>query len=858
MTEDLSNSIHEMDEGLERLDLWNLVEPLLKNRWAVTLIVTGAFLLGVLYNLHATPIYGARSSLVIRRNYPTAVIRQDEASLPDKLNTFWDFNTKVSMITSRPLAEELVKRLIEAGHFKTRLEAINYASMSSEDKSRFIRAKAGIIGGVRTRNLKDTNIVTISYQSPDPVLARDVVNFLADIVVEFDRKEQMRILNNSLSYLNGQMDEARKRMEEAEGKMYEYRLKHDIFYVDMDRELMGSRRARLVQKLTEAKQSRRQLESQIAQLSDLLNRKDYTKYTPVWSGNQILVDLSNRLVSAEIKYEELMLRYQEKYPDVIRAKEEIKILKQKFEEEVIKTQTKLNYDLNVVKSQEKLLEGTLAETEHSAVISTEKDIEYVVLEREASSARELYRTLLAAVKEVTVNTNSLTEYVMYTHEKALLPKRPIKPNKPLNLIISLMLGTILAGAFAFGREYLDQTVRHPDDIKKSLNVPVLSTVPLHSRKSDEGKERDIAVHVRDHPKSLFSESITSLRSYLNIKLPQEKSMAIMVTSSAPREGKSLISTNLATSMALEGKKTLIIDADLHHPMMHKVFNIENNTGLFNLIVEALNPHWSDLDMGSISFGDLQHLIRLKQWSGTIKIQWDSLSWPLAISFKEGRPVGANIKEWKERFSRPSGFPPPENPSFSIDESEIADLDSTETSGKQALEFIHQYPRLCRSTYFINVAAEKYIKDSGIKNLHILTAGTNARNPSEILGSEQMRIALQFLRERYDRIIIDSPPAFPLSDVSVLSPMTDGIMWICRCGEVPRSMLQHNVQQIQHVQPNILGVVINALDLKRDRYYYYGYSSYYYYRRYYRYRYSYYYEHEDEAGEKKKSSLPAPG
>jgi Mrp family chromosome partitioning ATPase len=100
----------------------------------------------------------------------------------------------------------------------------------------------------------------------------------------------------------------------------------------------------------------------------------------------------------------------------------------------------------------------------------------------------------------------------------------------------------------------------------------------------------------------------------------------------------------------------------------------------------------------------------------------------------------------------------------------------------------------------------------------------------------MKILLKLLRERFDRIIIDAPPAWPLADVSVISPLADWVLWICRSGEIPKGMFQHTVQQIQRVQPNIIGVVMNAVDLHRDRYYYYGYPNYYYSSRYYRYRY----------------------
>jgi uncharacterized protein involved in exopolysaccharide biosynthesis/Mrp family chromosome partitioning ATPase len=840
MEDNALGTLLENSEG-ESANLWEMVLPLIKHRWVILLVLSVSLLIGILYNLNATPIYEAQSMVVIRLFIPNKIIREKETDSPGYATNWFDFITKIRMVNSQPLLEMMTRNLVEQGALKKEIDEGGWSSMSDEEKDRWIAQKAGILkGGLTVVNPEETTFVQITYQSPDAILARDVVNSLADTVVEYNQTRSLNTMKESLSYLNQQLEDSRKRVAEAEEKLFKYRVEKKIFSTDVDRQLMASRRADLVTKLTGVQELRRELESKILQLDKLLQRKDYTKFTPVSEDDRILVDLNKDLVTAEIKYEQLLLSYQEKHPEVIKAAGEIRILKQKFEQELTRTRTGMEYNLNVVKTRERFLVETLAQTEEDAVASTEKDIDYVVLDREANSARELYRTLLGAVKEVSINTNNIMNNEIFVHQKARVPTLPIKPQKETDIIFALVIGLVLGGVYAFGREYLDQTIRHPDDVVRAVHLPVLSTVPLYSSKKQ--KEMNLPLHLTNYPKSLFAESITALRTYLNLKLPEEHPVSIMITSSAPREGKTLIASNLAISMALDGKKTLLIDADLHRPTLHKTFHLDKQIGLFDLIVEALNPRWSDLDLSTLSFGDFQHMIRLKQWSGTMKIQWDSLPSPLTISYKEGRPVGSNIKEWKERYTGPGGFPPPENPGFSLDESEIADLAIAEHAGEQALEFIDKYPRLQRSAYFIEVVAQNYIQPTDYKNLSVLTAGTNPKNPSEILGSDQMKILLHILRERYERIILDMPPAWPLSDVSVLSPQVDGVLWICRTGEIPRNMFTRNVRQIQQVQPNILGVVINAVDLQRDRYYYYGYSPYYYYSRYY--RSSYYYEHTE--------------
>jgi Mrp family chromosome partitioning ATPase len=392
-------------------------------------------------------------------------------------------------------------------------------------------------------------------------------------------------------------------------------------------------------------------------------------------------------------------------------------------------------------------------------------------------------------------------------------------------MLGLVLGLTAGVAFAYGREYLDQSIHSPEDINRLTRLPVLAVIPLYSY-SGNGKQPLPAERffITDHPKSLFSEGITSLRNYLNIKLPQEGPVSLLITSSVPREGKSLICSNLALSMAVDGKRTLLIDADLHRPTVHKIFEFDKRSGLSELIIEILKPSLSEMDLSQLNLGDLQHFIQLKQWSGTVRIFWDQLKDPLKISYQEGSAVGSNLALWRQSFPA-EGVHSPREIYFELDEFEIAAVDSQELSGKRAIEFLHQFPRIWKSSYFKELL-EKYLHSARSDNLFILSAGQSPSNPSEVLGSDQMRTLIDIFEEIFDRVILDCPPSWPLSDVSVLAPRVNGVLWICRSGDTPKKMFKDGVNRLREVQPNILGVVLNAVDIHRDWYYYYGYSSYY--------------------------------
>ncbi|MFO8055766.1 MAG: GNVR domain-containing protein [bacterium] len=809
----------------EELNLQETLRPLLKHRWEILLFVLLGLLVAFLYIHLTTPLYRAESTIILRINSSTNVIREREAEVKDQIRKE-DFNTNMKTIKSLPLAKKLVKQMIERGYFQDDLEKVDYYNMEKQKKEEFVARKArSIKSGLMVDNPSETNMINIQYEHPDPVFAKHVVNELAELAVENNKKEQLLTTKNSLSYLNEQLDKSRKELKEAEADLYRYRQNHEIFQADMDKKLIGRQRADLSAKLTDIRAEIQELESKTSELGALKKKRNFTKYNPLIEDSRILNSLRQDLVQAEIKYEELKGTYLENHPDMKKTRRRIKVLKDKFKQELIITLERLKSKLNVLESKERYLKKSLEKMEDAAITSTEKDIEYIVMERESNSATELYRTLLSAVKEVNVNANNLANSVMFVHKTADTPPSPVKPNKPLNLMMGLVMGAMLGLAWAYGMEYMDQSVQTPDDIKKHTSLNALSTIPLLRENTDS----PTPLLSRQNKKSLFVEGITGLRTHLKVHIPQEAPYSILFTSSMPQEGKTLITSNVALSFAQDGKKTIIVDGDLHHPSIHKNFGVDRENGIFDLIIQALSPDWSELDLKKLSLGDALYLIRLKEWSGTMKINWDSLPHPLTISYEQGSAIYSNIQKWRDRYADENEFPLPKDLNFQMDGSELPEVTAEQQSGNEALNFLKKYPRLSKSSFFRQAILQNYVKETEFENLDVLTAGTFTDNPAFLLGSQQMQILLQILKENYDRIIIDTPPAWPLSDVGIMSTLVDGIIWIARSGKTPRKMMQTSIQHIMEIQPNVLGVVMNAVDLKKSFYYYYGYYPYRYYK-----------------------------
>jgi len=272
-------------------------------------------LAGIVYNLNATRIYRAQSSIIIQIRGSDDVIRPGTVMSTPQIGNLWAFKTRIETINSEPMMQRLVERLVERGYFKAELERIGYDKLSEENQRAWRNLTAlGFKGRITVQNPKDTNVAKISFLSPDPVMARDIVNFLAEIVSEASRDQQKKEMEESLSSINEKKAEAKKKLELAEGKLYAYRQENKIFNLEMDQKLIANQREALVARLADISDLRRDAEAKIQQLDLILARKDYTRFTPVSTDNLVLNSLNEQLVSSQVDYEDLLVRYDEKHP----------------------------------------------------------------------------------------------------------------------------------------------------------------------------------------------------------------------------------------------------------------------------------------------------------------------------------------------------------------------------------------------------------------------------------------------------------------------------------------------------------------------------------------------------------------
>ncbi len=188
-----------------------------------------------------------------------------------------------------------------------------------------------------------------------------------------------------------------------------------------------------------------------------------------------------------------------------------------------------------------------------------------------SALQSTYAGLLSGTRQSATNTISVIE-------PAYLPTSPVGPHPLLTVIAATIIAFVLATAAAYLLDYLDDTIRSPDQISRRIGVPVVGTIARFQNGDGTG-----GLIMRDNPRSPEAEGFRGLRVAVQFSLNANNAKSLLITSPHQGDGKSLIAANLALALAQSGLRTLLIDLDLHRPSQHKVFGVDNEQGLSTLL-----------------------------------------------------------------------------------------------------------------------------------------------------------------------------------------------------------------------------------------------------------------------------------
>ncbi len=602
-----------MDENQnEQIDFRDYLRVILKRRWTIITIFAVIAITVTIHTFTATPIYEATTRLIIEKENPNVVSIQEVMAI-DASGTDY-YQTQYKIIESRTIAREVIRRLnLDKSEeffpkpkddlisnliasiketFKSKKDAVVSLLKTDNDTGQLedfdidYNLVSAFIGRISVEPIRNSRLLDLKFQAKDPVLAARIVHTLAKSYIDQNLETKLDAVQDAVKWLYNRIEQEREKVGKAEEALLKYKEKHNIvtdFTSDVEN-ITAQKLAQLNTNVVEAESKRVEAETRYRQAKALEGTPDMLDSVPDVLNNQLIIQIKTMEVELYKRMSELSKKYGSKHPQMIAVQSELKTLKQRKSQEINRVINSLKNEYKVSLAREESLKEALARQKQESLDLNQKAIEYGVLRREAESAREMYELLIKRFKETTLTEDMRTGNIRIV-DRAEVPQKPVKPRKKLNILLALIVGLSLGTGMAFFLEFMDNTIKIPEDIKRYLNIPYLGPVPVFAMDGNPDKEVHKELVTVHSPKSTASESYRGIRTGILFSSAESEPQAIMVASAGPLEGKTITAANLAITMAQSGSKVVILDCDLRRPRMHNMFGITRDQGITNLLVE---------------------------------------------------------------------------------------------------------------------------------------------------------------------------------------------------------------------------------------------------------------------------------
>jgi len=562
-----------------------------------------------LYTFTATPLYQASAKLIIEKNEANPLSNYGYVAYdPDFLET------QTQIITSSSVGRKVVRLLnleqsydaffaatkdrfspvsaiyglfrgvgkVVGGLFSSDANTAT-AMMAGENRETLTREDQlamAVSGGISVSPVPESRVVNVNYTSPNPVLSRMIANAVSKAYIEKILDMRMQSASYEIEWMTGKAEEERIKLEQAEAELQQYIKDKDIVTIENRLAVTPQKLSALTSQFTQAETQRKQLEAVYQKVIQMNDRPEAALTIPVVADNPTVQSIRTQMLATEQKISELTKKYGPKHPVMKRTQAELESLQAKQEREIrhVIDTVKIQYEL--AQKNEADMAQLLASTKSSTMNINEHFTQYEHLKRKVENGRQLYDALVKKISEQRVTDRAQTTDV-WVVEEAPTPEVPVSPNKKRSLLLGLLLGTMGGIGLAFFIEYLDNTVKSPDDAQERFGLPVLGTVPRL-----EPKEGDIEKILLSAERSNYAESFKTLRTAIMLSSADAPPKGILVTSMLPEEGKTTSAVNLAISFAMTGKHVLLVDGDLRRPRIHNVFSLDNSRGLSTYLAGA--------------------------------------------------------------------------------------------------------------------------------------------------------------------------------------------------------------------------------------------------------------------------------
>ncbi|MBW1872153.1 MAG: GumC family protein, partial [Deltaproteobacteria bacterium] len=517
---------HEVQESqIDLRDYWNVV---LKRRWTVVAFFIIIVTLVTIFTIRQTKIYEAKASVVIEP-YAPQVLGNVREVYNMGAGSYWSnkeyYETQYHIISSRSGSQKVVQLLRLEGN----KEFLGIDKLTLEDQKLFLDEPidyAEIVQGMLSvEPVKDSRTANIKVRHQYPKWAQRIANAVVNAYIDYNRQVRRQVTQDAAGWLAGQANDLKKRMEEAEFQLYEYKKNKKILSVSLeDRQNITSQRLQdLNQTLSRVQAEYFALEAKRKQILDVKENRTGLDSVDKVINNRLIQLLKESYVKLKEEQSELSSKYLPDHPKLKVVNNKVALIRKNIDREVDNVLASLESEYKAKQGSEISLRKEISKIKAEAHDINKKELDYKRLKRVSDNYTALYQHVLKRQKEATLASHQETNNV-YKLDSAIEPHFPVSPRVRLNILLAVVIGLLGGVGLAFFLEYLDNTIKNQEDVERYLQIPFLGIVP--SIKLDPHLEEGETTFHRDnylvsHPKSSVAECCRTVRTNILFMSPEK-------------------------------------------------------------------------------------------------------------------------------------------------------------------------------------------------------------------------------------------------------------------------------------------------------------------------------------------------
>jgi polysaccharide biosynthesis transport protein len=562
--------------------LYDYLLILRKHQWLILAFLLTVVTIVSIATFRMRPVYVAKATIEIDRENSNILPFQGADSYDYMMDMDNYIETQAKVLTSETLALQTIRNTGLAGNPEfssggVPSEAIATGTLANQKRPPEV---AAFLGSLSVKRVPNSHLMEVSYESTDPVFAARILNAHLENFKSQNIQSRYEATLEATRFLTSQLNELKLTVKQSEDARINYERQNQIWSVDDKSNITTERLADLDKQLTEAQAEtlKKQALYEYAKAGDI-------DAVPDVRSDSLLQDLQRRRSELAVQYTDAVNQYGPNFPKVQRLQIQIKETDDQIAKENKAIIFALESDYQEAKQKEELIRQALEQQKAETNDMAEKLVQYNILKRESEADKSLYEGLLTKLKEAGISEGLKSSNIRVV-DPAMIPSYPSRPAKARNIALAFLVGLVGGIGLALLREYLDNTVKTPDDVEMLARLPSLAVVPAFGGGSatkrrmsffggedTNGHDKRIELVAQHLPKSQMSEAFRALRTALLLSQPDHPPQVILVTSALPREGKTTAAANLAVTLAQLGDKTVLVDADLRKPGVGRLLNL---------------------------------------------------------------------------------------------------------------------------------------------------------------------------------------------------------------------------------------------------------------------------------------------